>query len=538
MQTPKSPFTYDHLNHWLSKVTDEYEDIEDSEELEEYCTDGFHPVILGERLKQGKYIVLRKLGWGHFSTVWLVIEWQTGEFRAVKIHKGKYSHKMQEELEIFEQLQTPQDLCVNKDPESTIKNTSKQDNKSKDKILDSVNDKLDKTVNYLSSEQNTSPNSVTPESKALLAKYDQGKSYLLDALDHFDHFGTCGNHKCIVYDVVGPSLLQVADFLQNSKNEGAFHLKTVQSITRQLSYGLEWMHCRNVVHTDLKMENVCVQISKQQILEMLERPAKKPTSMKFLKLIQTSRKKKKRKKKKKKKALQQVNKVDRGSLENQNKLDHPKNQNPTKFSISSDNQTLNIPPESLLEVEWQGSLLRLDKSHLQIKIVDFGNAQIVESSTKGRIQTMEYKCPETLFNLPWDCSADIWSLGCLVFELLTGDYLFKPKPEKNSNVTPEEDLVALMTTTLGKFSKEYLQKGGDTKLFLNKKGLSKTAEFLKMGRYPIFQILEEEFGFEEEKALDVDEFLVKLLEYEPSLRVCAKEVRKLPWLKEKSLQKD
>lgn len=32
-------------------------------------TGGYHPVIVGEAFKNGRYVVVRKLGWGHFSTV-------------------------------------------------------------------------------------------------------------------------------------------------------------------------------------------------------------------------------------------------------------------------------------------------------------------------------------------------------------------------------------------------------------------------------------------------------------------------------------
>ena len=34
------------------------------------CTGGYHPVRLGD-LYNSRYSVIRKLGWGHFSTVWL-----------------------------------------------------------------------------------------------------------------------------------------------------------------------------------------------------------------------------------------------------------------------------------------------------------------------------------------------------------------------------------------------------------------------------------------------------------------------------------
>ncbi|KAG5463005.1 MAG: hypothetical protein BJ554DRAFT_2428 [Olpidium bornovanus] len=46
---------------------------EDEEDLKDYCKGGYHPVSIGDVFKEdGRYRVVRKLGWGHFSTVWLV----------------------------------------------------------------------------------------------------------------------------------------------------------------------------------------------------------------------------------------------------------------------------------------------------------------------------------------------------------------------------------------------------------------------------------------------------------------------------------
>jgi hypothetical protein len=46
---------------------------------------GYHPVQLGEKFKGGRYVVLKKLGWGHFSTVWLVLDVQNNTFAALKV---------------------------------------------------------------------------------------------------------------------------------------------------------------------------------------------------------------------------------------------------------------------------------------------------------------------------------------------------------------------------------------------------------------------------------------------------------------------
>ena len=48
-------------------------------------TGGYHPVHIGELYKEGRYTVMRKLGWGHFSTVWLVKDAVTGQDGALKV---------------------------------------------------------------------------------------------------------------------------------------------------------------------------------------------------------------------------------------------------------------------------------------------------------------------------------------------------------------------------------------------------------------------------------------------------------------------
>jgi serine/threonine-protein kinase SRPK3 len=44
---------------------------EDEEDEEDYVKGGYHPVHVGDKFSDGRYLIVRKLGWGHFSTVWL-----------------------------------------------------------------------------------------------------------------------------------------------------------------------------------------------------------------------------------------------------------------------------------------------------------------------------------------------------------------------------------------------------------------------------------------------------------------------------------
>lgn len=56
----------------------------DVEEIEDYHVDGYHPAHVGEII-DSKYIILKKLGWGHFSTVWLAFKLSDKQLYALKI---------------------------------------------------------------------------------------------------------------------------------------------------------------------------------------------------------------------------------------------------------------------------------------------------------------------------------------------------------------------------------------------------------------------------------------------------------------------
>jgi len=67
----------------------------------------------------------------------------------------------------------------------------------------------------------------------------------------------------------------------------------------------------------------------------------------------------------------------------------------------------------------------------RIKIIDFGSA-VIHQPESGRkhnhlIQTLHYRAPEVVLNKEWDFSADIWSIGCILVELIYGRLLFNTR---------------------------------------------------------------------------------------------------------------
>ena len=84
---------------------------------------------------------------------------------------------------------------------------------------------------------------------------------------------------------------------------------------------------------------------------------------------------------------------------------------------------------------------------MQVKLCDMGNACYVEKHYSDIIQTREYRSPEVILGGEYDETADIWSLACMIFELVTGDYLFDPK--KGKTYRKNDDHLALMSELIG-----------------------------------------------------------------------------------------
>ena len=80
---------------------------------------------------------------------------------------------------------------------------------------------------------------------------------------------------------------------------------------------------------------------------------------------------------------------------------------------------------------WKDTIsIHLDQT-LKIKIVDFGNACWTHKHFTDNIQTREYRSPEAIIVSEYDTSTDMWSMACVVFEMLTNSFLFKPRKHES-----------------------------------------------------------------------------------------------------------
>ena len=65
-----------------------------------------------------------------------------------------------------------------------------------------------------------------------------------------------------------------------------------------------------------------------------------------------------------------------------------------------------------------------------IKIIDFGSGCIHGEQFYNIVQTRYYRAPEIFLGISYDYAIDMWSLGCILVELLIGKPLLSGKTEE------------------------------------------------------------------------------------------------------------
>lgn len=60
-------------------------------------------------------------------------------------------------------------------------------------------------------------------------------------------------------------------------------------------------------------------------------------------------------------------------------------------------------------------------SRCEIKVIDLGSSCFETDHLCSYVQSRSYRAPEVILGLPYDKKIDIWSLGCILAELCTGN---------------------------------------------------------------------------------------------------------------------
>lgn len=112
---------------------------------------------------------------------------------------------------------------------------------------------------------------------------------------------------------------------------------------------------------------------------------------------------------------------------------------------------------------------KLEKG-FKVKIADLGNACWEHHHFATEIQTRQYRGPEVLTGSKYNLTADMWSVACMTFEMLTGELLFNPRKDGNDTFGKNDDHLAQMMELLGRFPKKFSVRGVKSKKYFGKEG--------------------------------------------------------------------
>ncbi|KAH7550659.1 hypothetical protein JRO89_XS13G0240000 [Xanthoceras sorbifolium] len=161
-------------------------------------------------------------------------------------------------------------------------------------------------------------------------------------------------------------------------------------------------------------------------------------------------------------------------------------------------------------------------SRCEVKVIDLGSSCFETDHLCSYVQSRSYRAPEVILGLPYDKKIDIWSLGCILAELCTGNVLFQ-------NDSPAT-LLARVIGIIGPIDQGMLVKGRDTYKYFSKNHMlyernqeTNRLEYL----IPKKTSLRHRLPMGDQGFID---FVGNLLEVNPKKRPSASEALKHPWL--------
>ncbi|XP_033221930.1 dual specificity protein kinase CLK2 isoform X2 [Belonocnema kinseyi] len=187
-----------------------------------------------------------------------------------------------------------------------------------------------------------------------------------------------------------------------------------------------------------------------------------------------------------------------------------------------------LKPENILFVDSDYEMISNGKKRKEvrrvkrtdIKLIDFGSATFDHEHHSTIVSTRHYRAPEVILELGWSQPCDVWSIGCILFELYLGITLFQTHDNREH--------LAMMERILGSIPHNMARKT-KTKYFYH--GKLKWDDKSSAGRYvrdnckPLHRYLLSE----DEDHKQLFDLVQQMLNYDPSQRITLKDALTHPF---------
>jgi len=213
--------------------------------------------------------------------------------------------------------------------------------------------------------------------------------------DHIEHGGQ--RHVAIGFEPLGSSLYS---YLKKNRYRG-FRLKDVRSFAFQMLIAVAFCHRAGIVHTDLKPENVLLVNSESDYSNT------EPMHVKGLACEQHSLSYSKSYAKQISKAMEHERRAAELRRHGHEEAHRELEQAKQAFDKAASLRKPYMFPKST-----------------EVRLIDFGGATLPHQHHPKIINTREYRSPEVILGLGWGYASDLWSTGCVLAELFSGEQLF------------------------------------------------------------------------------------------------------------------
>ncbi|XP_046814817.1 dual specificity protein kinase CLK2 isoform X2 [Vespa crabro] len=155
-----------------------------------------------------------------------------------------------------------------------------------------------------------------------------------------------------------------------------------------------------------------------------------------------------------------------------------------------------------------------------IRLIDFGSATFDHEHHSTIVSTRHYRAPEVILELGWSQPCDVWSIGCILFELYLGITLFQTHDNREHLAMMERILGTIPHRMARKTKTKYFYYG---KLDWDDK--SSAGRYVRDNCKPLYRYLLSD----DDEHRQLFDLIKRMLEYEPSQRIALKDALQHPF---------